>query len=113
MSKPSSLAEVELAVNPGPKPQAQPVEPETPFRVLILGDFSGRANRGVFEIRAGSRRAVRIDRDSFDAVFEKLRPELIFPLAGSPSPALAVRFQELDDFHPDRLLERVDVFQAL
>ena len=113
MSKPSSLADVELAVNPGPKPQAQPVEPETPFRVLILGDFSGRANRGVFETRAGSRRAVRIDRDSFDAVFEKLRPELIFPLAGSQSPALAIRFKDLDDFHPDRLFERVDVFQAL
>ncbi|HEY1207391.1 MAG: type VI secretion system contractile sheath large subunit [Bryobacteraceae bacterium] len=113
MSKPSSFADVELAVNPGAEPQAQRLEPETPFRVLILGDFSGRANRGVFETRAGTRRAVRIDRDSFDAVFEKLRPELLFPLAGSPSPALAIRFKELDDFHPDRLFERVDVFQAL
>ncbi len=113
MSKPSSFADVELSVSPGARSQAQPVEPETPFRVLILGDFSGRANRGVFETRAGSRRPVRIDRDSFDAVFEKLRPELIFPLAGSQSPALAIRFKELDDFHPDRLFERLDVFQAL
>ena len=113
MPKPSSFADVELAVNPGAKTLGQPVEPETPFRVLILGDFSGRANRGVLETRAGSRRPVRIDRDTFDAVFEKLRPELLFPLAGSPSPALAIRFKELDDFHPDRLFERVDVFQAL
>jgi type VI secretion system protein ImpC len=113
MPNPSSLADVELAVSPGEKAQAKPIEPETPFRVLVLGDFSGRANRGLVETRVGSRRAIRIDRDSFDAVFEKLRPELIFPLAGSQSPALAVHFRELDDFHPDRLLERVDVFQAL
>jgi len=113
MSKPSSFADVELDVNPGPKLQQQPVEPETPFRVLILGDFSGRANRGVFETRLGSRRAIPIDRDNFESVLEKLRPELIFPLAGEQCPALAVQFKELDDFHPDRLFERVDVFRAL
>ncbi len=113
MSKPSSLADVELDVEVGPKHTTEPVEPETPFRVLILGDFSGRANRGVFETRMGSRRAVLIDRDNFDAVMEKMRPELIFPLADGQSPPLAVRFKNLDDFHPDRLYERVDVFQAL
>jgi type VI secretion system protein ImpC len=113
MSKPSSFADVELDVNPGPKVRPQPVEPEAPFRVLILGDFSGRANRGVFETRPGTRRAVRVDRDNFDTVIEKLRPELIFPLAGGQSPALAIRFKHLDDFHPDRLFEQLDVFQAL
>ena len=25
-------------------------EPETPFRILIWGDFSGRANRNIFDI---------------------------------------------------------------
>jgi type VI secretion system protein ImpC len=113
MPKPSSFADVELDVNPGSKPRQQPPEPETPFRVLILGDFSGRANRGVLESRLGSRRAIPIDRDNFEAVLEKLRPELLFPLAGEQCPALAVRFKELDDFHPDRLFERVDVFRAL
>jgi type VI secretion system protein ImpC len=113
MSKPFSFADVELDVNPGTKTPQQAADPETPFRILVLGDFSGRANRGVFETRKGSRRAVPIDRDNFDAVLEKLRPELIFPLAGSQSPALAVRFKDLDDFHPDSLFERVDVFQAL
>ena len=114
MSKPSSFADAELDVEPGTSPQPQPVDPENPFRVLILGDFSGRANRGAFETGVGSRRRViPIDRDTFDDAMGALRPELLLPLAGSKSPALAIRFGTLDDFHPDRLFERVDIFQAL
>jgi type VI secretion system protein ImpC len=111
MSKPFSFADVELDVSLGSKPQQERAEPDTPFRVLILGDFSGRANRGLFETRLGSRRPVPIDRDNFDAALEKLRPELLFPL--TESPALGIRFKGLDDFHPDRLFERLDLFRAL
>jgi len=38
--------------------------PETPFRIAILGDFSGRANRGISDAKAvGQRRVVLVDRD--------------------------------------------------
>jgi type VI secretion system protein ImpC len=111
MPKPFTFADVKLDVNPGSQPQPERAEPDSPFRVLILGDFSGRANRGLFETRLGTRRPVPVDRDNFEAVLEKMRPELAFSLATSS--ALSIRFKELEDFHPDRLFARLDLFQAL
>ena len=112
MAKPS-FADVVLDVDPRSRPAGERAEPDTPFRVQILGDFSGRANRGVFEAGAPGRRPIPIDRDNFDEVLKKLRPELRLPLAGSEAPALAIRFGELDDFHPDRLFQGVELFRAL
>jgi type VI secretion system protein ImpC len=83
---------------------AAPREPDTPFRILIAGDFSGRKNRGIFEPRL-SRRPVEVDRDNFDAVLGEMRPELRLPSA--------VSFRELDDFEPDRLFDRVELFRTL
>ena len=84
---------------------------ETPFCMAILGDFSGRENRGLVEPKAvGERRPYLVDRDNFDEVLSKLRPELHLPTeSGNP---LVFRFSELDDFHPDRLFEN-EAFQKL
>ena len=38
-----SFGTVHLDVNPSAHPSAAVVEPETPFRILLLGDFSGSA----------------------------------------------------------------------
>ena len=47
-------------------------EPETPFRILILGDFSGRANREFFESgRLADRRLLSVDRDNLDEVMAR------------------------------------------
>jgi type VI secretion system protein ImpC len=77
---------------------------ETPFCIAILGDFSGRESRGLIEPKAvRERRPYLIDRDNFDEVLLKLRPELHLPTEhGTP---LVFRFSQLDDFHPDRLFE--------
>ena len=84
---------------------------ETPFCIAILGDFSGRANRSLFEPKSvGERHAYLVDRDNFDEVLSKLRPELHLPTE-SKIP-LVFRFSELDDFHPDRLYEN-KAFQQL
>jgi type VI secretion system protein ImpC len=90
-------------------------EPETPFRVCILGDFSGRVNRGIFETGSAlaSRRLLVVDRDNFDDVLAKLGVEIHLPIAGNDSPPVTIRFTELDDFHPDRIFEHLEVFQAL
>jgi len=47
MSERFSRASVNLDVDTGTQPLHAVPEPDTPFRILILGDFSGRANRGV------------------------------------------------------------------
>jgi type VI secretion system protein ImpC len=84
---------------------------ETPFCIAILGDFSGRANRGVFEPKTvGERPTHLVDRDNFDEVLSKLRPELHLPTENKTP--LVFRFSELDDFHPDQLFEN-DAFQKL
>jgi type VI secretion system protein ImpC len=115
MTKPISFGKLDFKIVASmEEPQGLP-EPETPFRILILGDFSGRVNRGVF--RAGSAIASRnpllVDRDNFDEVMARLGVEINLPIAESDSPAVAIPFGGLDDFHPDRIYERVEVFQAL
>lgn len=89
--------------------------PQTPFRIALLGNFSGQGGRGVVETEShvGARRAHRIDRDNFAGVFARLRVEIRIPILGQNSPPVAVRFSGLDDFHPDHLFDKLDVFEAL
>jgi len=101
MPRSSTLASVEIDVAEEPRAIAE-AEPETPFRILVAGDFSG----GVGQYR----RPIEIDRDNFDEVMERVAPALRLPF-GSGEVALA--FREMDDFHPDRLFENLAPFQAL
>jgi type VI secretion system protein ImpC len=110
MPKPFDFGSVHLTAG-GDSSGARP-DPETPFRVAILGDFSGRSSRKVADARTvGSRRAVPVDRDNFDEVLSKLGAAIHLPLGeGSPS---TLRFAELEDFHPDRVFEHLDAFRKL
>ncbi|MGH7247400.1 MAG: type VI secretion system contractile sheath small subunit, partial [Pseudomonadota bacterium] len=69
---------------------------ETPFRILILGDFG-----------AAAARPIAIDRDNFDDVLSRFGVTLEIPVEG------VLRFSSLDDFHPDALYARLDAFRAL
>jgi type VI secretion system protein ImpC len=113
MSK-TSYADVHLEVDPG-TPQTERdlgpprVDRDTPFRILVLGDFTGRASRGI--VTKGTRKPIAVDRDNFEDLLESLQVQLEIPIAdGEP---LTLRFHELDDFHPDRLYQRVPVFHKL
>lgn len=97
----STLASVQLDVNEAPQEMAQP-DPDTPFRILVAGDFSGGASR--------IRKPVAVDRDNFDDVLELFTPELKLEFAKAP---LAIQFRQLDDFHPDSLFERLPPFRSL
>jgi len=101
MTRSSTLTSVVLDVAEEPQEIATP-EPETPFRILVAGDFSGGAG--------SYRRPIEIDRDNFDEVMARVAPELRLPF-GSGEVFLA--FREIDDFHPDRLFENLAPFQAL
>jgi type VI secretion system ImpC/EvpB family protein len=85
---------------------------DTPFRIALLGDFSGRTNRGIVETgrELAARRPLRVDRDTVDDVIARLAPELRLSLGDARA---TVRFTELDDFHPDQLYERLPAFRAL
>jgi type VI secretion system protein ImpC len=114
-SKPISSGKVEVNIIAEEEEREPIPEPEVPFRIVLLGDFSGRANRGLFEKGADftRRRLVQIDRDNFDEVMAKLGVEIHLPVAGETHPPVQVRFNQLDDFHPDRLFERMNVFRSL
>jgi type VI secretion system protein ImpC len=85
---------------------------ETPFCIAILGDFSGRANRRISDVKTiGKRRAWLVDRDNFDEVLSRSGAEIQLPIEDSGS--LHLRFSELEDFHPDRIFERLEIFGKL
>lgn len=112
MARRSSFASVELDVDAGRaerliETQAIPPKPDAndPFRILILGDFSGRDS--------GLRKAVAIDRDNFDGVLRALGVQLHLPLGTGTAEPISLRFDELADFEPDRIFEQCGLFRTL
>lgn len=99
MSDRLSIGSLELSVT---SRRAEPGRPssETPFRILIAGDFSGRANRTVIEPLT-KRGPLKVDLDNFETVLASLKPALELDMADQGK--ISLRFSELDDFHPDRL----------
>lgn len=83
-----------------------------PFHILFLGDWSGRENR-----RANSDslnlRPIEIDRDNFDDIMRKLRVRLDLDFQGNGENTLSLEFNELDDFHPDGIFQRLPLFADL
>ena len=81
-----------------------PREETEPMRLLLLGDFSGKASEDRPPL--ATRPTQRVDLDNLDDVMQRLRPRLTVP-AGE------IWFGQIDDFHPDRLCARLDLFQGL
>ena len=115
MPEPISFGEIDfsLIASTG-KTQGTP-DARTPFTMLVMGDFSGRTNRSqnrpVTELT--NLVPLLVDRDNFDTLLAKFSVELHLPLFGGKKPPLCISFSELDDFHPDALYQRLDIFQAL
>jgi type VI secretion system protein ImpC len=110
MPKAFDFGGVNLRSDGGDSSGAQP-SPETPFRIAILGDFSGRSNRGISDAETiGKRRAMLVDRDNFDELLSRLGAELQL-VVGDDS--LQLRFSEIEDFHPDRIFEHLEAFGKL
>lgn len=86
-----------------------------PFRMLIMGDFSGRGNRGLKQIGRdlANRKTVNVDRDNFDEVLNRLGVELSSTIMDTGNQSVSVRFAEMDDFEPDQLYASVGLFDQL
>jgi type VI secretion system protein ImpC len=95
-----------------PAESARPPAEHSPFRILILADFSGRTNRGIMEPGTiASRKIHTIDADNFDQILARIKPELRLPVSDTAIMPLA--FGRLDDFRPDPLLAQIEAFQGL
>ena len=99
-------ATVNLDVDPLSQPKHATIARDDPFRILVLGDFSGRANR---KLPLENPKPIDVDPDNFEQVMEALHIELQLAAGSTP---LTLRFRELDDFDPDRLYQTLPLFQA-
>jgi type VI secretion system ImpC/EvpB family protein len=77
---------------------------DEPMRLLVLADFSGKA--AAERPPLANRPIARVDVDTLDDVMKRLAPRLSVPSG-------EISFAQLDDFHPDHLYARLELFQGL
>ncbi|MCH7545837.1 MAG: type VI secretion system contractile sheath large subunit [Planctomycetes bacterium] len=84
------------------------------FRIALLGDFSGRANKGELAIgdALASRKPLKVDVDNIDDVIGRLNIEIDLPLGGDEG-ATRIEISSIDDFHPDELYDNLEIFEEL
>ena len=84
------------------------------FRIVILGDFSGRNNRGEFDPTSlSSRQFHLVDPDTLEDLPKKLGSSLLLPVSTESSSKIILEFEDLDSFHPDSLYDRMELFSEL
>jgi hypothetical protein len=104
MSAPLSFGRLDDA------PAVPPPAADSPFRIAVLGDFSGRA-KAAPPADLATRRPVRVDPDDPDAALAAVAPTVTLNgLLGSP---FDLTFLSFDDFEPDAIFRAVDGFSDL
>lgn len=107
---------MEYQVNFGTLGSKRPpaTKPGAKFRLAVLGDFSGRANAGKLETGSAlaERKPIKVDVDTLDDVIARTKLSLSLPLGGDEG-AVTVPIGSIDDFHPDQIVENVELFGSL
>ncbi len=94
--------------------EATPVVDDPPFRILLLGDYSGRENLArTVDSALPKTKPFEVDRDTFEDAIKKLNVSLRLHLHGNEDEPLLLSFSELDDFHPDNIFRQVSLFSDL
>lgn len=89
---------------------ATPLPEDEPFRLLLLGNWSGK-NSASADLAV--RHPLEIDRDNFAEMMWKLNVALDLDLNGDGQDILSLQFNKLDDFHPDSIFHQVSLFSNL
>ncbi len=92
--------------------EVSPLREEPPFRILVLGDWSGRTSRHL-DFDWSNSNPLEIDKDNFDEVFRKLAISLNLEFSFSGANNLSLNFTEFDDFHPDKIFRQLPIFADL
>jgi type VI secretion system protein ImpC len=84
------------------------------FRLAILGDFSARANSGEIEVGddLAKRKPLAVEADSIDDVLGRLEVKLRLDVGGNDG-IIEAGISSMDDFHPDELYDRLEIFSRL
>lgn len=119
---------VELTSDPAERTREQPREsvavrePSEVFRILVLGDFSGEGRAsgasgqgadGPTTRSLAGRSPISFDRDDLDRAVRAVAPAVRLRFPGADRPTEVVQFESIEDFHPDRLYARLEVFRNL
>ncbi|MFC1852439.1 type VI secretion system contractile sheath small subunit [candidate division CSSED10-310 bacterium] len=89
-------------------------EVELPLKVLVMGDFTNRADDTPVE----DRKALNIDKDNFDSVLSSQNLKLdasVDKLSEEPDAKMSVSldFKSMKDFDPDSIIEKVPELKQL
>jgi len=76
------------------------------FHIVIAGDFAGASSER-------PSKPLEVDRDNFETVLARVHPRIELPLRNTGGEPLSVNISEFDDFHPDRLYQRLPIFAAI
>lgn len=92
--------------------EAVPTSENEVFRILLLGDWSGRESRSN-QTDFPQSRPIDVDRDNFDDVMRKLDVRVELEFKENENNVLSLNFTELDDFHPDKIFQQIPLFSEL
>jgi len=101
---------VNIVISDGLRGQA---EPELPFKVLVMGDYTFKDDKRPIE----KREPIDINKSNFDSVMQSfnLSLELSVPdkLAGAGDVPVALKFGTLKDFRPEAIARQVPQLKNL
>ena len=115
MSSKYSSGNMEFEFRTAPAPASMEDREEPPFCIAVLGDFSGRENRKICQanLDLSARERLAVDVDNFETLAGKLGATIFVPVGPPDGPVVEIRFSNVDDFHPDQIFNRLEIFQRL
>lgn len=96
------MAEIQFSTRLLKHPESQAEGDNSPFKLVVVGAFSGHAK----DTPLAKRKLRRITKDTFDEVFNSLEVELTLTALGSQ-----VSFEDIDDLTPEHLYRNIGIFQ--
>ncbi len=113
MAKQISFGSMFVGSTTSPSPATTERSDDQPFRILVIGDFSGEGS-SQNETPAGPlKRPIAVDRDNLEELFQKMRPTVNLPGMHPDGSAIRLELKEWDDLHPDHLYEQLPLFETL
>ncbi len=116
MTTPISFGKLDVSLTSDMAESIGQVTEETPFHMLILGDFSGRANcqtNNPGALLVPDYRPHLVDFETMDQLMTRLNVHLTLPALQEGGTKLSVTFHTMEDFHPDRLVRQGESLPAL
>lgn len=83
------------------------------FRLAVMGDFSGRANKGELETgeMLAKRKPLNVHFDNLDDIIARLNIALDLPVGATGS--TRIKIESMEDFHPDELYQKLEIFAEI